>query len=169
MASGIPNYSPTSTWPHEQFSKYPKGLPEPSPKLMTLQQLMSDQFFLGFDEQIKRWNSLTSTKVVTFPPYNLIKSDDDHYTVELAVAGYSKEDIEITVEKDLLTVKSIATEEKAAGAVLHRGIAKRQWVQKFVLGEWFSIKGATLVDGLLTIKVEREVPEELKPKVIKIK
>jgi molecular chaperone IbpA len=165
MASGYPN----AQWPHEQFTKYPKGLPEPSPKLMTLQQLMSDQFFLGFDEQIKRWNSLTSTKVVTFPPYNLIKSDDDHYTVELAVAGYSKEDIEITVEKDLLTVKSIATEEKTEDTVLHQGIAKLQWTQKFVVGEWFSIKGATLSDGLLTIKVEREVPEEMKPKVIKIK
>jgi molecular chaperone IbpA len=160
MASGYPN----SQWPHTL-----KGLPEPSAKLPTLHQLMSDQFFLGFDEQIKRWNSLTSTKVVTFPPYNLIKSDDDHYTVELAVAGYSKEDIEITVEKDLLTVKSIATEEKTEDTILHQGIAKRQWTQKFVLGEWFSIKGATLTDGLLTIKVEREIPEEMKPKVIKIK
>jgi molecular chaperone IbpA len=160
MASGYPN----SQWPHTL-----KGLPEPSTKLPSLHQLMSDQFFLGFDEQIKRWNSLTSTKVVTFPPYNLIKSDDDHYTVELAVAGYSKEDIEITVEKDLLTVKSIATEEKTEDTVLHQGIAKRQWTQKFVLGEWFSIKGATLTDGLLTIKVEREIPEEMKPKVIKIK
>jgi molecular chaperone IbpA len=162
MASGYP----TTTWPHDQFKK---GLPEPSIKLPTLHQLMSDQFFLGFDEQIKRWNTLTSTKVVTFPPYNLIKSGEDHYTVELAVAGYSKEDIEITVEKDLLTVKSIATEEESTDTVLHQGIAKRQWTQKFVLGEWFSIKGATLTDGLLTIKVEREIPEEMKPKVIKIK
>jgi molecular chaperone IbpA len=164
MASGYPN----SQWPHE-ISKYPKGLPEPSQKLMTLHQLMSDQFFLGFDEQIKRWNTLTSTKAVTFPPYNLIKADDDHYTIELAVAGYSKDDIEITVEKDLLTVKSIATEEKTTDTILHQGIAKRQWTQKFVLGEWFSIKGAALTDGLLTIKVERELPEEMKPKVIKIK
>ena len=164
MASGYPN-----AWPHEPYNKYPKGLPEPTTKLMTLQQLMSDQFFLGFDEQIKRWNSLTTTKVATFPPYNLIKTDEDHYTVELAVAGYSKDDIEITVEKDLLTVKSTATDEKTTDEVLHQGIAKRQWTQKFVLGEWFSIKGATLTDGLLTIKVEREIPEELKPKVIKIK
>ena len=164
MASG---YS-TSQWDHPH-RPYPKGLPEPSPKLVTLQQLMSDQFFLGFDEQIKRWNSLTSTKVVTFPPYNLIKSDDNHYTVELAVAGYSKDDIEVTVEKDLLTVKSIATDEKTDDVVLHQGIAKRQWTQKFVLGEWFLVKGATLSDGLLTIKVEREIPDEMKPKVIKIK
>ena len=138
-------------------------------KPTTLTDLFNNQFFLGFQEQIDRWNSLTSTKVVSFPPYNLIKSDENHYTVELAVAGYSKDDIEITVEKDLLTVKSIAKEEETEDTVLHQGIAKRQWTQKFVLGEWFSIKGATLTDGLLTIKVEREIPEELKPKVIKIK
>lgn len=164
MASGYTD----SQWPQE-IRKYPKGLPEPSQKLMTLQQLMQEQFFLGFDEQIKRWNSITSTKVVTFPPYNLIKSDDDHYTVELAVAGYSKDDIEITVQKDLLTVQSIATDEKTTDVVLHQGIAKRQWTQKFVLGEWFLVKGATLADGLLTIKVERELPDDMKPKVIKIK
>lgn len=161
MASGMHS----SSWPSD-IVKYPKGLPE-TIKPPSLQQVLSDQFFLGFDEQIKRWNSLT--KVVTFPPYNLIKSDDDHYTVELAVAGYSKDDIEITVEKDLLTVKSVATDEKTTDTILHQGIAKRQWSQKFVLGEWFSIKSAALTDGLLTIKIEREVPEEMKPKVIKIK
>jgi len=139
MASGYP----TTTWPHDQFKK---GLPEPSIKLPTLHQLMSDQFFLGFDEQIKRWNTLTSTKVVTFPPYNLIKSGEDHYTVELAVAGYSKEDIEITVEKDLLTVKSIATEEESTDTVLHQGIAKRQWTQKFV-SEAISLQFLNMLDG----------------------
>ena len=108
-------------------------------------------------------------KTATFPPYNLIKVDDDHYTVELALAGYRKEDIEITLEKDLLTVKSIEKETETDEEVLHQGIAKRLWTQKFVLGEWMVVKEATLKDGLLTIKVERELPEEAKPKVIKIK
>lgn len=168
MASGYP------TPKHHQWEPHPKSMTSVSgtyiQKPATLADMFNNQFFLGFQEQIDRWNSLTSTKLVTFPPYNLIKSDDDHYTVELAVAGYSKEDIEITVEKDLLTVKSVSKEEeKTSDTVLHQGIAKRQWTQQFVLGEWFSIKGATLTDGLLTIKVEREVPEEMKPKIIKIK
>lgn len=165
MASGYTNYNPTS-WPHEP--KYPKGLPEPI-KLPSLHQVLSDQFFLGFQDQISRWNSLTNMKVATFPPYNLIKTDDDHYVVELALAGYTKEDIEVTVEKDVLTVKSTEKEEKKEADVLHQGIAKRLWTQKFVLGEWMQVKEANLKDGLLTIKVEREVPEELKPKTIKIK
>lgn len=168
MASGYPKGSPHQ-WEPKTSSTINGTYMYQTPKPATLSDMFNNQFFLGFQEQIDRWNSLTATKLVTFPPYNLIKSDDNHYTVELAVAGYSKEDIEITVEKDLLTVKSIAKEEETEDTVLHQGIAKRQWTQKFVLGEWFSIKGATLTDGLLTIKVERELPEEMKPKVIKIK
>lgn len=161
MASGYPNQ-----WPHE--TKYPKGLPEPL-KLPSLHQVLSDQFFLGFEDQITRWNGLTNMKVATFPPYNLIKTDESNYIVELALAGYTKDDIEVTVEKDVLTVKSIEKEQKTKAEVLHQGIAKRLWTQQFVLGEWMVVKDAALKDGLLTIKIEREVPEELKAKTIKIK
>ena len=152
-------------WPNE---KYPKGLPEPL-RLPSLHQVLSDQFFLGFQDQISRWNGLTNMKVATFPPYNLTKVDDDHYVIEVALAGYTKEDIEVTLEKDVLTVKSIEKDTKTNSEVLHQGIAKRLWTQQFVLGEWMLVKDAALKDGLLTIKVEREIPEELKAKTIKIK
>jgi molecular chaperone IbpA len=160
MASGM-----NHQWPNE---RYPKGLPEPL-KLPSLHQVLSDQFFLGFQDQISRWNGLTNMKVATFPPYNLTKVDDDHYVIEVALAGYTKEDIEVTVEKDVLTVKSIEKDIKTDSEVLHQGIAKRLWTQQFVLGEWMLVKDAALKDGLLTIKVEREIPEELKAKTIKIK
>lgn len=168
MASGYPNSweNKKKQWDHYEYSK----LPAPAVKPRTLADILSAQFFLGFQDQIDRWNALTvNNRVVTFPPYNLIKVDDDHYTVELALAGYKKEDIEITVEKDLLTVKSVEKEEETSEEVLHQGIAKRLWTQRFVLGEWMEVKEATLKDGLLTIKVERELPEEAKPKVIKVK
>jgi molecular chaperone IbpA len=161
MASGYPH----TQWPNE---KYPKGLPEPL-KLPSLHQVLSDQFFLGFQDQISRWNGLTNMKVATFPPYNLTKVDEDHYVIEVALAGYTKEDIEVTLEKDVLTVKSIEKDTKTNSEVLHQGIAKRLWTQQFVLGEWMLVKDAALKDGLLTIKVEREIPEELKAKTIKIK
>jgi molecular chaperone IbpA len=161
MASGYP-----TSWPHEK--KYPKGLPEPL-KLPSLHQVLSDQFFLGFEDQITRWNGLNQMKVATFPPYNLIKNDENNYVVELALAGYTKDDIEVTVEKDVLTVKSTEKDQKTKAEVLHQGIAKRLWTQQFVLGEWMVVKDASLKDGLLTIKIEREVPEELKAKTIKIK
>jgi molecular chaperone IbpA len=160
MASGM-----HQQWPNE---KYPKGLPEPL-RLPSLHQVLSDQFFLGFQDQISRWNGLTNMKVATFPPYNLTKVDDDHYVIEVALAGYTKEDIEVTLEKDVLTVKSIEKDTKTNSEVLHQGIAKRLWTQQFVLGEWMLVKDAALKDGLLTIKVEREIPEELKAKTIKIK
>jgi molecular chaperone IbpA len=100
-----------------------------------------------------------------------VKLDDDHYCIELALAGYSKEDIEISVEKDILTVKSVEEdkdEDTDGLTVIHQGIAKRLWSQKFILGEWMEVWWAGLEDGLLTIKIKREVPEELKPKVITI-
>lgn len=164
MKPGYPiSWEPKKNWDHYDYKK------APAPKSQTLADLLSAQFFLGFQDQISRWNSMVVNKTATFPPYNLIKVDDDHYTVELALAGYRKEDIEITLEKDLLTVKSIEKETETDEEVLHQGIAKRLWTQKFVLGEWMVVKEATLKDGLLTIKVERELPEEAKPKVIKIK
>jgi len=164
MKSGYPNsWEPKKPWDQYDYKKIP------TPKPQTLADLLSAQFFLGFQDQIDRWNTLTTYKTTTFPPYNLIKVDDDHYTVEIALAGYKREDIEVTVEKDLLTVKSVEKEDNKDEEVLHQGIAKRLWTQRFVLGEWMEVKEATLKDGLLTIKVEREVPEEDKPKVIKVK
>jgi HSP20 family molecular chaperone IbpA len=100
---------------------------------------------------------------------DLIKEDEDKQRIELAVAGYSKEDIDISVKVDLLTIKGYKKEEYEEGEFIHQGIAGREWKQEFVLGEWISVKEATLKDGLLTIRLEREMPEELKPKIIKIK
>jgi molecular chaperone IbpA len=168
MASGYPTGSPHDMWgKRDQFSQPKVTTVTVTP---TLEQIFADQFFLGFHDQIGRWQTLANLKRPTsFPPYNLIKIDEDNYKIELAVAGYTKEDIDITVDKDVLTVKSTLTEEKPKDEVLHQGIAERQWQQQFVLGEWIVIKDATLKDGLLTIKCERELPEELKPKTIKIK
>ena len=169
MASGYPTkWEPEPHRKPYDYSDWSK-IKTPPVKPTTLADLFNAQFFLGFQDQINRWNGLTNFKLTTFPPYNLIKTDDDHYTIEVAVAGYTKADIEITVEKDLLTVKSLDKDEDNEDNVLHQGIAKRLWTQKFVLGEWMVVKDASLKDGLLTIKVEREIPEEMKPKTIKIK
>jgi molecular chaperone IbpA len=165
MASGYP--VPWEKKDH-QWGKYDYAK-TPTTKPLTLADFLSNQFFLGFQDQIDRWNDLTRVKSTSFPPYNLIKVDENNYRVELALAGYTKEDIEVVVEKDLLTVKSVEKEEEEDSKVIHQGIAKRLWTQKFVLGEWMVVKEAVLKDGLLTIKVERELPEEAKPKTIKIK
>ena len=168
MASGYP--MPKS--PHDQWGTKVEYPPKVTTITVTptLQQIFADQFFLGFHDQITRWQTLANVKRPTsFPPYNLIKVDENSYKIELAVAGYTREDIDITVDKDLLTVKSNLKDQTSKDEILHQGIAERQWQQQFVLGEWIVVTDATLKDGLLTIKCERELPEELKPKTIKIK
>ena len=134
-----------------------------------IQSIFNDPFFLGFNDQFVRWEN--NKKVTsTFPPYNVKKVDEDNYVVELAVAGYSKEDLEITVDKDTLIIKTCCESNKDEDAeFLHKGIARRNFTQTFTLGEYMSVKSASIEDGLLTIKIEREVPEELKPRQIKIK
>jgi molecular chaperone IbpA len=165
MASSMNQQWPTDKWEH---------IKKPTTVVQTvtlpLPSVFNDQFFLGFQDQIQRWAPLAyNRKPASFPPYNLLKLDENNYKVELAVAGYTKDDIQITVEKDTLTVNSKVKEITTTDEVIHQGIAERQWVQQFILGEYMSVKDANLKDGLLTINVERELPEELKPKIIKIK
>jgi len=132
-----------------------------------LPSIFNNQLFLGFNDQFDRWSYLQKQSAA-FPPYNLIKDDESSYRVELAVAGYSKEDISISVEKDVLTIKSAKEEEDIGEKTLHRGIAKRSWTRTFVLGEYMVVKKASMKDGMLTVSIERELPEELKPKVVEI-
>ena len=163
-------YSSNHQWPTEKWDHIKKQPTVQTVQTITLPSLFSDQFFLGFHDQLQRWAPLAQNKKpASFPPYNLLKIDENNYKVELAVAGYSKEDIDITVEKDILTVKSKVKEITTSTEVIHQGIAERQWSQQFILGEYMAVKDALLKDGLLTINVERELPEELKPKTIKIK
>jgi len=132
-----------------------------------IQTIFNDPFFLGFGDQFVRWETNKKT-TSQFPPYNVKKVDEDNYTIELAVAGYSREDLEIKVEKDTLTIKS-EKEKDEKSDFLHRGIAGRNFTQHFTLGEYMIVKSASLENGLLSINIERELPEEAKPKTIKIK
>jgi molecular chaperone IbpA len=132
-----------------------------------IQSIFNDPFFLGFNDQFVRWESNKKT-TSQFPPYNVKKIDEDNYTIELAVAGYDREDIEIKVEKDTLTISSDKDNDDKSD-FLHRGIAGRNFTQYFTLGEYMSVKSASLENGMLIIKIERELPEEAKPKTIRIK
>jgi molecular chaperone IbpA len=132
-----------------------------------IQTILNDPFFLGFGDQFVRWETNKKT-TSAFPPYNVKQIDEDNYTIELAVAGYSREDLEIKVEKDTLTIKS-EKENDDKSDFLHRGIAGRNFTQHFTLGEYMVVKSASLENGLLIINLERELPEEAKPKTIKIK
>ena len=126
---------------------------------------MFDHFESMFDGDV------FSVPTVNFPPYNIVKTGDFTYDVELALAGYSKDDITVDYADNLLTVKSIkkSDESNAEEGILHRGIAKRYFSKAFTIADDVEVKGAELKDGLLKISMERIVPEGKKPRSIDIK
>ncbi|MEP3247255.1 MAG: Hsp20 family protein [Sneathiella sp.] len=104
-----------------------------------------------------------------FPPYNIVKKDQDNYQISMAVAGFSEDDIDITATQNSLKItgKSAQVEDKVE--YLHQGIAGRAFTQTFELADTIKVVGASLVNGLLNIELHREIPEALKPRTIEIK
>jgi molecular chaperone IbpA len=127
---------------------------------------LNDPFFIGFDKMFDRITNTTSNQS-GFPPYNVRKVDEDTYVVELAVAGFNKHGIEITEHDGVLTIKGERPED--VEEYLHKGIAGRKFTRSFTLAEYMFVDSADLNDGMLYVVVKREVPEEKKPKTIKIK
>ena len=132
--------------------------------------LFKDPFFIGFDRALDTWNHVQTVSGSTnYPPYNVIKVDEDNFVVELAVAGFSKSDIEISTADGKLIVKGETEAENNDSKFIHRGIAARKFTREWALGEHMEVKTAELKDGMLKIDIERILPEEKKPKTIKIK
>ena len=106
-----------------------------------------------------------------YPPYNIVKTGNFTYNIELALAGFSKKDIEINMEDGVLNIKSVveATKDKDEDGVIHKGIAKRYFSKSFTIADDVEVKGAELKDGLLKVSLERIVPESKKPRTIDIK
>jgi molecular chaperone IbpA len=104
----------------------------------------------------------------SYPPYNIEKCGEDQYRIVMAVAGFSKEDIEVIAEHNRLTVRGQINKERDGRTYLHRGIATRSFQRQFDLADFVEVTGATMGDGLLVIDMKRELPEELKPRKIEI-
>jgi molecular chaperone IbpA len=106
-----------------------------------------------------------------YPPYNIVKTGDYTYDIELALAGFNKKDIDITMEDGILNIKSSveATKDKDEDGVIHKGIAKRYFSKSFTIADDVEVKGAELKDGLLKVSLKRIVPESKKPRTISIK
>ena len=107
-----------------------------------------------------------------YPPYNIRKAGKDKYAIEVAVAGFNKNDVEVEYEDNLLTVKTKdvkRTEEKEGDEVIHRGISQRSFARSFTIADDVKVNGAELKDGLLTISCEKIIPEIKKKRLIEIK
>ena len=130
---------------------------------------------VGFDnvfdhfEQMFEGDMLSS--MPSFPHYNIVKTDKNKYDIEIALAGYSKKDIEVNLEEGVLSIKSKKEdkEETKDGEVIHKGIAKRYFSKSFTIADDVEVKGAELKDGLLKVSMERIIPDHKKPRNIAIK
>jgi len=149
----------------KEWGHYPKIT---KPEVVTINSLFPqfNRWAIGFDDLFDTFNTVSqSTKASGYPPYNIFKYKDN-YVLEVAVAGFSKEDISVTVKELTLTVEGVKL--PSVDEYVHKGIANRDFKQEFVLAEYVVVKEAELKDGMLRITLEQELPEEKKPKVIKI-
>jgi molecular chaperone IbpA len=121
---------------------------------------------VGFD----RYFSAPHHQNGNYPPHNIVKYSDTHYGIEVAVAGFTKEEITVEVDQDQLTIlgtKSVDVNDNKE--YLHRGLAARDFEQTFTLAEYMNVVGAEVKDGMLKINIERIIPEALRPRQIEIK
>lgn len=129
------------------------------------------KFGIGFDsmfDELMRVSSQQSQQ--NYPPYNVVKHTEDKFVIELAVAGFREGDITVTVEKNILTIEGDRFENETETEVeyLHRGISSRSFTRTFTLADHVEVVNASSQDGILSITLERKVPEELQPKKIAI-
>jgi molecular chaperone IbpA len=122
-----------------------------------------DRFQRVFDESLERSNSVPS-----YPPYNIEAVDENAYRITMAIAGFSQDDLDVSVEADRLSVSGKIVNDNDNAQYLHRGIATRAFERSFDLADHLTVVGGNLENGVLTIDLEREVPEELKPRKIEI-
>ena len=129
---------------------------------------------VGFDSVFDNFESLfngSPSLHTNYPPYDILKTDEHSYVIELAVAGFSKKDIAVTAENGVLTVESDRERnaENSGQEIIHRGISKRYFKKSFSISDDVEIRGAELKDGLLRISMEKIIPESKKRKEISIK
>ena len=131
---------------------------------------------IGLDDMFDQFENMLGNGSLTmqsnYPPYNIRKTGKDKYSIEVALAGFSKKDVEVEFEDNLLTVRTKQvdkSENREDGEIIHKGISQRQFARSFTIADDVKVGGAELKDGLLTIACERIVPEYKKKKLIEIK
>lgn len=174
MASGINNIGgyPKGS-PHEQWDiQKPKVIQQlhtltPTDPFAALQNMLAPWTF-GFDRQLNLFKELEDVRIKSnYPPYNIKTLPDDKAEIELAIAGFKKDDVKITYKENILTVEGNRGED--LGEYAYKGIAARNFTQKFAIADDVVVLDARLADGFLTIELQRILPEEKKEKTIKIK
>ena len=124
---------------------------------------------IGFDSLFEQLNrNFANSKSDNYPPHNVVKLDDTHYVIEVAVAGFAEDEIDVELKENVLTVKGEQTKKEAEVEYLHKGISARNFTRTFPLAEHIEVRGATVRNGILAIALEQVVPEEQKAKKVQI-
>ena len=128
---------------------------------------------VGFDDVFDHFESMfdyDTINISNYPPYNIVKTGDNKYDVEVALAGFNKKDINVSVENGMLTIESKEDKSKDKdGEVIHKGISKRYFKKSFTISDDVKVKGAELKDGMLRVSMEKIIPEAKKLRTIDIK
>ncbi|MEO0619768.1 MAG: Hsp20 family protein [Pseudomonadota bacterium] len=125
---------------------------------------------VGFDRLVNLVDSLTSVDGESggYPPYNIERLGEHDYRIAMAVAGFSREDLEIEVKESMLSIRGNKSPDDDEKKYLHRGLANRAFERRFQLADHMQVKAADLKDGMLSVDLVREVPEAMKPRTIEI-
>lgn len=129
--------------------------------------MLNDPFFIGFDKMLHRLNNPMPGST-NYPPYNLIKTGENTYLIELAVAGFKEDDFDIELQDGILTIRGEVGTSELEHDYIHKGIAARSFERKFNLADTIVIEGASLQQGMLAISLYNEIPEEKKPIKIQV-
>jgi molecular chaperone IbpA len=124
-------------------------------------------YTIGFDSFFQELETIRDQFSSKYPPHNITKIDEDNFKLSLAVAGFTKEDLEITVEDGLVSIRG-HRDTKDRTENLYNGIAERDFYKRFKLSEYMEVINSKLMDGILTLSLQREVPKEKQPKAITI-
>lgn len=132
-----------------------------------------DKFYVGFDDQFNRLAKLhddMTKNIPNYPPYNIRKTGDNTYVIELAVAGFARQDVEIELTDNTMIVRgNAASDEKETENYLWKGIATRNFTRTFALEDQIEVKDAEMLNGMLRVFLERIIPEHKKPKKVEVK
>lgn len=131
-----------------------------------------DKFFVGYDDMMSRYKDATKElgKLSNYPPYNIKKTNDNTYIIEMAVAGFGKSDIEVTIDGDKLSIKgNTSGDTEEAVETLWSGLALRPFTRMFTLSDKVEVKDAELVNGMLKVFLERIIPDANKPRQVEVK
>ena len=124
--------------------------------------------FIGFDHIFNQLENIHKQAKDTYPPHNVVKDEESKFSIEIAVAGFKQEHIDIEVKDHVLTIKGDRPARRDQAKYVHKGISARNWKKSFRLSEYTEVTGADLVDGILTVKLEVVLPKEKQPRKINI-